>query len=479
MFYVPISLLMLSVGAVCAQSVDDLSSIRGVNYVPSTVTNDIGTLMDYNFSLVEQELGFARQANFNTVRLFVHYLPYQFNASRFFEVLDHFVATSDANGLKVFFVLLDSCFGDVNPDMSWITNGTYKNSSWVPCPGPRMVADESTWPILDEYVTAVVRRYANDSRLLGWDVMNEPDFSNANIENFLEHFIALVTAVDLSPAHVITSGLALATEQSNVQQWVRTLSFHSYDGSYNGGNLSNIIAGQQALAKQLGKAVFISESMWRTYQPLGALLPAVYGCLGTNARIGYIIWDLVLYYQYNYSWGTPNQGLMYAEGSSNASQWWSDYEQQQWQNYTEHGCPPQPPGVPTWVSDTDPAIEYAAGADGTPWTGVFGAFTRSGSLHYCNSSGASATFTAPIGTSALQLVHKVGPDCGIITISLDGVTVGSVDTYEDTVDWGAVVLVSGSLDPSKAHTVVVTASGRSNPLSSDTYAQIAGFVMYH
>ena len=89
------------------------------------------------------------------------------------ERIEHFLATADKNKQRVLFVVLDSCFGNVDAKPSWIDSRQYVNMSWIPNPGPAMVGNSSTWGPIDAYVKQLVSTHADDKRVLGWDVMNE------------------------------------------------------------------------------------------------------------------------------------------------------------------------------------------------------------------------------------------------------------------------------------------------------------------
>jgi hypothetical protein len=485
---------LAAAAAAAATAPDDLTWLRGVNYVPTYASNDIGTLVDYDPAVVERELGYAGAAGFNGVRLFLHWLPWLHNQSAFFAATDHFLAAAHARGLAVLLVVLDSCFGDVNPDVSWIVNGTYRNFTWIPNPGPRMVGDPASWVALDWYVTSLVGRYAGDPRLLGWDVMNEPDFANPGMDAFLAHYVGLVSRLDPDPSHVVTVGLASAGDQPRVAGLVRTLSFHDYDGGGDGTALGRTIAAQQAAAAAASKAVFLSESMGRPGQGLGAVLPAVGGCLGVSAPIGFMLWELMLGRdQFNANWAQPYQGLVFPQTAPAAAwppggTWWSAHEAALWANYTRAwapppggagvGCrPPPAPGAATWLPDTAPAVAYTpAGA----WTAWAGAGPPNGTLHYANATGAAATVALPPGTAAAAVVYKVGPDCGRFTVAVDGRAGAAVtvDAYDPGVDWGAVVTAAAGLDPAVAHTLVVTAAGAANPAAAGAYTQLVGVLAW-
>ena len=49
------------------------------------------------------------------------------------------------------------------------------NSGWVQSPGTAALEDASQYPRLEAYVKGIVGAFANDKRILGWDIWNEPD----------------------------------------------------------------------------------------------------------------------------------------------------------------------------------------------------------------------------------------------------------------------------------------------------------------
>src|SRR5262249_9649588 len=52
------------------------------------------------------------------------------------------------------------------------------NSGWVQSPGAAIMGDTMRFDELRGYVQGVVGRFASDSRVLAWDVFNEPDNVN-------------------------------------------------------------------------------------------------------------------------------------------------------------------------------------------------------------------------------------------------------------------------------------------------------------
>lgn len=486
LLYVFLSLTTLHVATGAA----DYSWVRGVNYVPSTAHNDVATFQDYNKTLVERELGFARRSGFNAVRTFLSTLPYFYNPTAFLSNLAHFVQTLEALNLTSQLVVFDSCFGNTTANETWITSGQYKNATWIPNPGPAKIADNSTWPALVQYVTDVARTVGTSKAVLLWDIHNEPNFALPNILPFISFMTQALLAVDPG-ARPITSGIASASQQPLVQSIVTALSFHSYDGGGGGKDLRATIEEQQALAASLGKGVLLTEAMSRPSDLLGAVLPAVTGCLTTppTPPMGFFLWELMLGVdQFNYNWDMPFQGLVNPDASANPpwrrtpGTWWRNEEQELFQAYFPPAAAsytlqssrcPSPSNATSFLPDTCPCMDYSPAEDWTAWSGV--GPQPQGTLHYSNTL-STAEVTLPLGTTQVWLVYKSGPDCGLFDVYLDGTLVApQVDSFTPSVDWDSRVLLGKDLSGTMEHSALVVASGKGNPLSSNTYTQIVGF----
>jgi len=91
------------------------------------------------------------------------------------------------------------------------------NSGWVQSPGAQRLQDPAYTRVLQSYVTGVVGMFANDPRVLGWDVWNEPDnpardYRKVEHEDkqklvaaFLPHVFQWTRAVN--PVQPLTSGV--------------------------------------------------------------------------------------------------------------------------------------------------------------------------------------------------------------------------------------------------------------------------------
>jgi hypothetical protein len=153
----------------------------GSNYIPSTAINELEMWQAESFDpqRIDTELGWAESLGLNTMRVFLHDLLRQQDPAGFKKRIDIFLNIAQKHKIRPLFVLFDSCW-DPDPKLGKQhapTPGVH-NSGWVQSPGAAALKDPSQYPRLEAYVKGVVGAFANDKRILGWDVWNEPDNTN-------------------------------------------------------------------------------------------------------------------------------------------------------------------------------------------------------------------------------------------------------------------------------------------------------------
>jgi hypothetical protein len=154
----------------------------GSNYIPATAINQLEMWQVDSFDpeRIDLELGWAESIGLNTMRVFLHDLLWQQDADGFQKRIDTFLTIAAKHHIRILFVLFDSVW-DPNPRLGKQrapTPGVH-NSGWVQSPGAAALKDPTQYPRLEAYVKGVVGAFAKDSRVLGWDVWNEP--SNTNV----------------------------------------------------------------------------------------------------------------------------------------------------------------------------------------------------------------------------------------------------------------------------------------------------------
>jgi hypothetical protein len=221
----------------------------GCNFIPSTAINQLEMWQADTFdpATIDRELGWAEQLGFNTVRVFLHNLPWQEDAAGFGARIDKFLDLADKHHIRVMFVLFDGVwdpFPKSGPQRE--PRPHVHNSGWVQSPGLEILKNPARQDELKGYVKGVIGRFKDDRRVLAWDIFNEPDnpnrpaYSSVEATNKAELALVLLEkafgwAREVAPAQPLTAGVwewgeMLAT--SPVERFMLShsdiTSFHDY-----------------------------------------------------------------------------------------------------------------------------------------------------------------------------------------------------------------------------------------------------------
>lgn len=155
----------------------------GCNYIPSTAINQLEMWQKETFDIktIERELGWARDLGFNTVRVFLHDLPWKEDHRDFTNRIYEFLGAAHKNRIQVMFVLFDSCW-DPDPKLGKqpAPRPGLHNSGWVQSPGVAVLKDPKAWKEKEDYVKGILREFKYNPAVLAWDLWNEPDNNNAS-----------------------------------------------------------------------------------------------------------------------------------------------------------------------------------------------------------------------------------------------------------------------------------------------------------
>ncbi|HJY33942.1 MAG TPA: cellulase family glycosylhydrolase, partial [Vicinamibacterales bacterium] len=245
--------------------------------------------------------------------------PWQQDAAAFRARIDRFLDIASKHHIRPLFVLFDSCW-DPLPKLGpqhAPTPGVH-NSGWVQAPGAKALSDPTQYPRLKAYVTGVVGAFAKDTRVLGWDVWNEPDNGNSGSYakdepgNKVDLVLSLLPQVyqwarEAGAEQPLTSGVwkgdwssddklspmeRIQLEQSDV------ISFHNYDS---GAEFEKRIVWLQRLKRPIICTEYMARGNGSTFQ--GSLPVA------KKYNVGAINWGFVAGKTQTYlpwdSWKTP------------------------------------------------------------------------------------------------------------------------------------------------------------------------------
>ena len=201
----------------------------GANYTTSTAINQLEMFQADTFDpeTIDRELGWAKSRfGMNTMRVYLHDLLWQQDPQGFKRRLDTFLAIADRHGIRPMLVLFDSCWDPdpvLGPQHRPIPG--VHNSGWVQSPGRRDLIDPARDAHFRAYVEGVVGAFANDDRVLAWDIWNEPDnpgggsYMDEQLEQERERIEALLPkafawARAQKPTQPLTSGVWIGEDWS-------------------------------------------------------------------------------------------------------------------------------------------------------------------------------------------------------------------------------------------------------------------------
>jgi hypothetical protein len=253
---------------------------------------------------IDKELGWAEALGMNTMRVFLHDLLWLQDSVGFQHRIDQFLVIASRHHIRPMFVLFDSVWdpwphlGRQHPPVPGV-----HNSGWVQSPGAGALGDPSQYHRLKAYVQGILQAYGKDSRILAWDLWNEPgsDNSDSYSREELHDKIARVTmllpevfqwARAVHPSQPLTSGVCCV--ESNVdgrnlsqlrQIQLRQsdiITFHNY-------GKAESFERQVGWLKKYNRPVICTEYMARSEgSTFEALLP-----IGRRERVGMINWGFV------------------------------------------------------------------------------------------------------------------------------------------------------------------------------------------
>ena len=251
----------------------------GANYAPQSAINqlDMWQAESWDPRTIDRELGWAQGLGMNTMRVFLHDLAYKQDPQGFLDRVDEFLAIADRHRIRPMLVLFDAVwdpFPKLGPQRQPVPG--LHNSGWLQSPGVEILRDSMRHREMEPYVKGVIGRFANDRRIVAWDLFNEPDNRNGGSYGAFEPVnkgemaLALLRrtfqwAREMNPTQPLTAGpwkgdyvdpsqtLPITTfmlENSDV------ITFHSYD------DLPNLQR-QVAALQKYGRPVLCTEYMAR------------------------------------------------------------------------------------------------------------------------------------------------------------------------------------------------------------------------
>jgi hypothetical protein len=289
---------------------DEFGWRAGTNFNPSTAINQLEFWQEDSFDLetIERELAWSSELGMSLHRVYLHNLLWDQDSIGFLQRLDAYLQKADQFNIKTMFVLLDDVWHPVpklgiQPDPIPHVH----NSGWVQAPGAEILGDSLRHDELKNYIKGVVNHFANDKRVIAWDLYNEPDNVatqpgrvDLEVKNKYSFSYALLKktvkwAREVNPSQPLTMGLW----KGEVSHWgildsLRPLerfmiensdiiSFHAYEGD------PEIVSKKIELLKGYNRPLVCTEYMARTN---GSTFEKILPILKEN-QVGAINWGFV------------------------------------------------------------------------------------------------------------------------------------------------------------------------------------------
>jgi hypothetical protein len=153
--------------------------ICGFNFLPSTAVNflEMWHRDSFDAATIERELGWAADLGFNVFRINLNYLVWKHDRDGLLDRLDRVMGMASSRGIDTIPVLFDDCgFGGVEPEYGPQPDPipSVHNSRAVASPGRALLRSGTEKDGFDRYVGDIIGRFRSDTRVLFWDLYNEP-----------------------------------------------------------------------------------------------------------------------------------------------------------------------------------------------------------------------------------------------------------------------------------------------------------------
>ncbi|WP_421871525.1 glycoside hydrolase family 2 TIM barrel-domain containing protein [Marinoscillum sp.] len=274
---------------------------RGANFNPSSAINQLETWQAESFDakIIDRELGWAEDIGMNAMRVYLHHVAWEQDKEGFKNRMAEYLKIADSHGIATMFVFFDDCWNNTyqagrQPEPK---TGTH-NSGWIQDPGQLIYDQPELVNDLEVYVKDVMKHFADDSRILLWDVYNEPGNSG-----YGDRSLPLLKKVfqwgrEVNPSQPLSAGVwnnSLTNLNKFQLENSDVITYHNYEDSAHHAAMIDTL-------QQYGKPMLCTEYMARTrnstFQDIMPMLKA--------HKIGAFNWGLVSGKSNTiYAWDTP------------------------------------------------------------------------------------------------------------------------------------------------------------------------------
>ena len=230
--------------------------MAGTNFNPSTAINQLEFFQEESFDMetIDLELSWSAELGMKMHRVYLHNLLWDQDSLGFINRINAYLETADKYQIKTMLVLLDDVWHPLpklgkQPDPTPFVH----NSGWVQAPGATILGDSLRHDELKNYIKGVISHFAEDNRVVAWDLYNEPDnvanqpgYAELELKDKYTYTFALLKKVvrwarEVNPSQPLTIGIwkgdhslwgnpqALRPLERFMIENSDVISFHSYD----------------------------------------------------------------------------------------------------------------------------------------------------------------------------------------------------------------------------------------------------------
>lgn len=186
--------------------------IIGCNFLPSTAVNstEMWAKETFDAETIEKELRWAQNIGYNNIRVFIQYILFESEKEELFQNIKKLLEIASNLNISVTPVLFDDCaFSDLEPYLGKQNEPKYlvHNSGWTPSPGKQLTDDFTKYHLLKNYVKEVIEEFKDDTRILMWDLYNEPGNSKRGAKSLYLLEKAFEWARQINPTQPLTAGV--------------------------------------------------------------------------------------------------------------------------------------------------------------------------------------------------------------------------------------------------------------------------------
>jgi len=184
--------------------------LRGCDFIPSTAINQLEMWQAESFdtATISRELGYAQAIGLNCMRVFLHHLAWEQDQAGFKKRMAMYLAISQKKNIKTIFVFFDDCWNETyHAGKQPAPKPGIHNSGWLRDPGKLLYDDSTLMKVLEAYVKDILKTFKKDSRILLWDLYNEPGNSGYQNKSMILLQNVFRWSWQINPSQPLTAGV--------------------------------------------------------------------------------------------------------------------------------------------------------------------------------------------------------------------------------------------------------------------------------